>query len=569
MDSQAFDDLARSFAGSRSRRQFLKALVWSAMGSFFMRNGAAQAYAPPGPVGPGVLTPVAFLPLISVTCTAPSACGNRQYCAADQSCLCLKSAEGPILCGKIPSSCAAQLCTTSADCANLGPGYFCDSPNSGCCTDPPAELTRCIAPCAPCPAERACGASCCQPGETCVDGACVPPDACGTDQPTSASLQAAYAALASGATDVALSPAGCSRFRVTVVNPQLTREELIVAGKTAFISENTPTEFTEQEDADQDSFFEWRSTIQIDAAGDPTNMVTTEHAPSTGAVIRRRTYARQGQAVHVRVEEADDAGVLQVVEDYSAALQQGTAAAPASDWFPAPGPAAQSQACTADQTAVLENRVFGAMADLMGCMRLHGQKDVLNRLKALPYPKRMPLFTCNPNPAPGPNGELPWATTYWYTKSKVLEIDITTATVGGRNFFDQNESTQTAIVGHELMHHPDIFGPHYPGIELLPRYREMDRNYACTDLCFGWQPPTRCSCARCLATNKCDKRCQQLPDCDEKLSFMCPCINGPNFMKKFPTCAECLSACPSGLGCFTTQFCLVDHVGCSGSRTCP
>jgi hypothetical protein len=181
----------------------------------------------------------------------------------------------------------------------------------------------------------------------------------------------------------------------------------------------------------------------------------------------------------------------------------------------------------------------------------------------------MPLFTCNPSPTPAPNGELPWAMTNWYMESKVLEIDVTTATVGGRNFFDQNEPMQTAIVAHELMHHPDIFGPHYPGLQSLPRYREMDRNYACTDLCFGLQPPTRCSCARCLVTNKCDKRCQQLPDCDEKLSFFCPCINGPNYMKKFPTCAECLSVCPSGLGCFTTQFCLVDHVGCSGSPRCP
>src|SRR5690606_24334008 len=50
---------------------------------------------------------------------------------------------GEILCGAVPS-CAAQRCTSSADCANLGEGYFCDSVGSGCCGD---DEQRCIAPC--------------------------------------------------------------------------------------------------------------------------------------------------------------------------------------------------------------------------------------------------------------------------------------------------------------------------------------------------------------------------------------------------------------------------------------
>ena len=36
-------------------------------------------------------------------------------------------------------------CKTSADCAHLGAGYFCDTPDSGCCSD--HQLQRCIAPC--------------------------------------------------------------------------------------------------------------------------------------------------------------------------------------------------------------------------------------------------------------------------------------------------------------------------------------------------------------------------------------------------------------------------------------
>jgi hypothetical protein len=80
-------------------------------------------------------------------CTKASSCGDRQYCNQEQTCLCVQSAEGDLRCGKIPSTCDVKLCQTSADCACLGPGYFCDTPNSGCCSNPPANLPRCIAPC--------------------------------------------------------------------------------------------------------------------------------------------------------------------------------------------------------------------------------------------------------------------------------------------------------------------------------------------------------------------------------------------------------------------------------------
>ena len=80
-------------------------------------------------------------------CTEPSMCGHRIYCDGTTDCICIRSAEGPIRCGRLPNTCHVQLCETSADCAALGDGYFCDTPNSGCCSDPPKELPRCIAPC--------------------------------------------------------------------------------------------------------------------------------------------------------------------------------------------------------------------------------------------------------------------------------------------------------------------------------------------------------------------------------------------------------------------------------------
>jgi len=79
-------------------------------------------------------------------CAERSSCGQRRYCSADQKCICVESAEGVLRRARIPETCHMKLCKTSADCADVGPGYFCDTPNSGCCTDPPKELPRCVAP---------------------------------------------------------------------------------------------------------------------------------------------------------------------------------------------------------------------------------------------------------------------------------------------------------------------------------------------------------------------------------------------------------------------------------------
>lgn len=104
-------------------------------------------------------------------CPNRSVCGARQYCNDEQTCLCLETPEGDIRCGQIPS-CDAPRCQSSADCAQLGDGFFCDVPDSGCCG---AQVSRCIAPCEapPCPVERDCGEVCCPEGQICVDGACV------------------------------------------------------------------------------------------------------------------------------------------------------------------------------------------------------------------------------------------------------------------------------------------------------------------------------------------------------------------------------------------------------------
>src|SRR5882672_5348833 len=78
-------------------------------------------------------------------CPTASECGSRQYCNKGSTCICIAAAEGENVCGQVPSSCGVKDCKTSADCAEFGKGYFCDTVNSGCCDDGAAQQhQRCI-----------------------------------------------------------------------------------------------------------------------------------------------------------------------------------------------------------------------------------------------------------------------------------------------------------------------------------------------------------------------------------------------------------------------------------------
>lgn len=119
-----FDQLTRQAGGLRSRRSMLglglAAIVAGIVAWFLWGRGGSR-------------------------CTTASSCGDRHYCNDEETCICTETAEGDIKCGQLPPYCEVPLCTTSADCAHLGEGFFCDTPNSGCCND--GHLSRCIAPC--------------------------------------------------------------------------------------------------------------------------------------------------------------------------------------------------------------------------------------------------------------------------------------------------------------------------------------------------------------------------------------------------------------------------------------
>lgn len=142
-----FDQLARVLAGGASRRQILKGFAAGLSASMLSALGLGRNTPLGGlAVAHAAGDETVYLPLVvtdnPVLCPEASTCQNRIYCSLTEDCRCLASAEGVIRCGQVPS-CSAQRCTTSADCANLGEGYFCDSPGSGCCDNE----QRCIAPC--------------------------------------------------------------------------------------------------------------------------------------------------------------------------------------------------------------------------------------------------------------------------------------------------------------------------------------------------------------------------------------------------------------------------------------
>jgi hypothetical protein len=109
-----------------------------------------------------------------------------------------------------------------------------------------------------------------------------------------------------------------------------------------------------------------------------------------------------------------------------------------------------------------------------------------------------------------------------------------------------------------------------PEQEADPRRADVDRMYACQDLCF--KPPgsvTQCACATCLDTNKCDPRCDMslgFQMCPDDQGAWCPCLTR---LQWYPKCSDCLAGCPSGLACFGFSTCIPVNKGLCKPRTCP
>src|SRR4051794_28018958 len=126
MSQERFDELVRALATNQvSRGQMLKlaggAFLGSVLGGFGLATGIDEADAKKKKGRKNKKkkrhTSALLNSALPRICSTASRCGSRQYCNAEQTCICVQSVEGDARCGKLPDACNVKLCQTSADCA--------------------------------------------------------------------------------------------------------------------------------------------------------------------------------------------------------------------------------------------------------------------------------------------------------------------------------------------------------------------------------------------------------------------------------------------------------------------
>lgn len=574
MNPADLDTLSRRLAsGGVTRRGALKALAFAAITAGLRAVGlrAPNAYADdvpaPAPQAGGLKL---YLPSIQRACTEASRCGARKYCDERLGCLCVQTTEGDIRCGLLPS-CDVKLCASSADCAELGPGAFCDTPLSGCCTSPPNTLSRCLLPCPKCAAEQQCGSGCCGEGQVCRNAACATVQTCATDPITDASLAAAQAALAGGATDIALSPNGCQRYRRTLVGGVLTQERMLLNGfivQTSNYPVNGASEILI--DVDQDGINELQTYVYY--APNSTRMtsrLSSRYDSRTRRLLRRRNETRKDDTtVHVIAEEWDTAGTQISREEFDASLLVtfgtdtiGAYAAPATEGIAAP------TGCGAfDQT--LRDRLKDGLKKGVACLDKykHPHTSDFKRFQLSPNV----IFMCDTALsayAQYQSGDLPKGTAVINVNPNSLQAPSATHMLPGESIND----FQSRVLFHELGH---FYESHSPRTE---NYSQFDKTRACDALCFNTDA-NQCHCQTCLGDKTCNNGCSALPACQSSIqqcgnrccagpcdgSTCCPseriCNKKSNETAVCcPTGEECInlaggssSCCPSGQICRAT-----------------
>jgi hypothetical protein len=332
----------------------------------------------------------------------------------------------------------------------------------------------------------------------------------------------------------------------------MTEERVTMDGKPSVVWTHTPAESTGQRDGDLDGFFEWREVVQHGPAGKVTTEVT-EYSPTTQKPLRRETYTREGEVVHVVVQEADESGTLQTIAMFDAEEDE------EASWvsrivhrligWDRPWLAG----CSPQQTAILNERLKHGMGVGFECMRHNKAHDLMLDMM-FHYVARDLVWNCVPRSKPD-SCRARLARHSYYNPGTPVEINVETC------FFDEGEYSQSSILWHEMLH--NHFGPHKIKPKGSAFFDNFDQVESCERMCFGPEPVTKCNCARCLRTNVCDERCKIYQDCTpNQTGYVCPCPKGPNKFRIFPTCSQCLAVCPSGLACFGYSKCIPVSVGC-------
>jgi len=366
---------------------------------------------------------------------------------------------------------------------------------------------------------------------------------CDTDLPTAESIKSARTALAGGATDVALSPGGCWRYSRTLSGTAVTSERATAAGKPVLIWNHTDTESIGQEDANRDGFFESRTRVVRGETTNDERVEVTNFSPTTRALIRRETYTRTGDTIHALWERDDGSGTLEVEAEFDTTLTQ--AFADTSGQTPSITPRA---GCTVAEEKDIRARLEEAVILGFFCMEDKGLEEIGTSLLTN-YVSRKIVINC------GTLGGSIAAMDWWSVKVKNRPggSDITIF-VNPTKFFARTHEQQLNTMWHEMLHlrlpphDPDQLEQWEQG--QFPRFREVDQTYACAGLCFTDEPAdrTKCACARCLGTHKCDLRCEAYLECDGDMGAYCPC---PCELRWYDKASTCAAECPSGFCCFT------------------
>jgi hypothetical protein len=396
----------------------------------------------------------------------------------------------------------------------------------------------------------------------CQGGVCVS-QGCGSELPTPTSLAAARDRIAAGETDVALSSGGCWRYRRTLNGTSITTETILEAGGAVLTWSHTATESIGEQDTNRDGFFERKIRIVRGETANDERIEVHRFSSQTRAVIRRETYTRDNGTIHVLWERDDGSGDLEIEAEFDTTLTQilkvndpDGASLHAQETTSLGVETVTRRAVTltkhgitvhdcasAQQAEDLINDFLTGVGKGNRCMQSKGRGDIGNAV--LDFSSKVPVdIICDP--------KLPKDVIANINSHEVLNawpfdprIKIR---VNPQNYFNRPLENRQSTMWHEMLHL--ALGPHDEQAESSGRRREIDRVYACQGLCFNIAlsvPQTKCSCARCLETNKCDARCRAFADCNADLGGWCPC---PCRAQWYNSQADCAANCPSGLCCF-------------------
>jgi len=394
----------------------------------------------------------------------------------------------------------------------------------------------------------------------CVPASCPPGDTgmCDGDPVTVASLDAARAALASGVNEGALSPNGCVRYRRQLDSSgRVTSQTILHAGMPVLVWNHSATQSTSAMDLDRNGCPNWRSTVRRGSSVNNDYAVRERLEDATGKALTRETYTRTNDVVHVTLEEADSSGALRTVAKFDTTLFEDAPFAGAVASIAAAS--VTTTGCSPEQAQRLQDRLRDGVATGLTCMQHFHGGDIATTV-AFNYTFRPIVIRCATLPT---QVAARVSNRSFYDPTTDIEISVN----GDRFFNNLSDYEQGKVLWHEMLHLH--FGPHNKKARSLSRFDEYDPTTACEDLCFGPADVSKCKCASCLKTTKCDQRCAIYQNCDSNLGYICPCPTGPNAFKYFDECTDCLVACPSGLACFGFSRCSPVTVMCDSEAPAP